>query len=384
MFRLPCLLLGAAVPTAVSVEKFYIGLDDNYPPYATRDENGTHTGFGYDIAMGVNAVCPELDIEVVYTEWVNCWDGTGAEPVLGKLLDNGTLHACATYTHTKGIRNEYADFSYGILNVNKAAGLLTMLNKDGTPVVNGNSDLDGVTVVDVAGWAPTADTIAFVNNFCTGELYSSKYTMKSAQANDVRNANDEAMHMLRHGEADAMFVYADQAHNYQCEAGTESEKAWNCTLWKGFGTEYAYVQTGQFGYVFNGTTLALAKKGSGAVEKLNPCLDRYMLTQDYHDVCVKWHKEEECYPNEFFTAADKEHQYEFNKETSEHKGDCSNGYCPCPDDDGDYKDDKGGDDKGGDDKGGDDKEPEKNLTDVAFTPAAKGAVAALMLLRLLN
>eukprot|EP00439_Symbiodinium_sp_Y106_P004079 s11076_g1.t1 len=89
--------------------------------------------------------------------------------------------------------------------------------------------------------------------------------------------------MLRNGAADAMFVYADQAKNYQCDGTTVA--AWNCTLWEGFGTEYAYVQTGQFGYVVNGTTLALSKKGRIVI-------------------------------------------HEYNKETDEHSGDCSSGYCP--------------------------------------------------------
>ena len=43
-----------------------------------------------------------------------------------------------TYTHTQGIRNDYADFSYGILDVNKAAGLLTLL-ENGMPKLDGHS-----------------------------------------------------------------------------------------------------------------------------------------------------------------------------------------------------------------------------------------------------
>eukprot|EP00971_Amphidinium_carterae_P061913 1226160-Amphidinium_carterae.1 len=62
-----------------------------------------------------------------------------------------------TYTHTQGIRNQYAEFGDGILEVNKAAGLLTLLNENGVPMVTGQSDLSGLNIVDVAGWAPTAD-----------------------------------------------------------------------------------------------------------------------------------------------------------------------------------------------------------------------------------
>ena len=135
------------------------------------------------------------------------------------------------------------------------------------------------------------------------------------------------MTMLRNGAADAMFVYADQAKNYQCDGTTVA--AWNCTLWEGFGTEYAYVQTGQFGYVVNGTTLALSKKGSGVPEAINSCLAEVMATEEYYNACVKYDLVDSCYVNSFFpTSGIVIHEY--NKETDEHSGDCSSGYCPCP------------------------------------------------------
>ena len=55
------------------------------------------------------------------------------------------LHAHAGDSH------DYADFGIGILDVNKAAGLLTLL-ENGMPKVDGHSDLNGKTVVDVGGW----------------------------------------------------------------------------------------------------------------------------------------------------------------------------------------------------------------------------------------
>ena len=88
---------------------------------------------------------------------------------------------------------------------------------------------------------------------------------------------------------DAIFLYAEQAQEYGvCPEGS----VWNCSLWEGLGTEYAYVQTGQFGYTINGTTL--------------------------------------CYPNEFFgDSAKVKGVYDFAPTKD---GDCSNGYCPCPND----------------------------------------------------
>jgi hypothetical protein len=150
------------------------------------------------------------------------------------------------------------------------------------------------------------------------------------------NGNDVSMQMLRDGDADVMYVYADQAENLQCDSQgnsikTEEPASWNCSLWEGFGTEYAYAQTGLFGYVYNGTTLALAKKGSGVVEKLNPCLWKFMETKEYHAICEKYDKLDSCYRNSHWTSEDNHVEHEYNLETDDHSADdCSSGYCPCP------------------------------------------------------
>merc|ERR1719191_1470587 len=270
----------------------------------------------------MNKLCPdELKIEVVYAPWEKCWSSANGGS-LGASLEDGSLDACMTYTHTQGVRDEKADFSYGINEVNKAAGLLAML-KDGKPdKVTGLSDLAGMTIVDVGGWAPTADGLGYVTNKCTGVKYSSEYNLL------VGPSNDESLKMLFNGTADAMFVYADQADNYQCKDDGVA-KTWDCSLWNGFGTKYAYVQTGQYGYTINGTTLALSKKGTGVPEKVNPCLTKFMETKEYHDICVKYGLAESCYPNAFFTTADKQ-KMPYDLPTNDQTGDCSNGYCPCP------------------------------------------------------
>ena len=98
-------------------------------------------------------------------------------------------------------------------------------------------------------------------------------------------ANDVAMQILRNGTGDAIFLYAEQAQEYGvCPEGS----VWNCSLWEGLGTEYAYVQTGQFGYTINCTTLSLSRKGSGIRELLRPCLQEFLLTKEYFDICVKY------------------------------------------------------------------------------------------------
>ena len=318
----------AYAAAAMNATKIILAQDIDYPPYAYQNvANGTLMGIAHDIAVGMSAMCDDLEIEVVETRWSDCWTPEG----LGELLENGTIDACMTYTHTRGLRPQFADFSYGILAVNKAAGLLTLLDENGQPKVTGHDDLSGKKIVDVGGWAPTSDGLDYVENKCTGTNYSSNYELLIA--NGAVNNNDLALSMLLDGTADAMFVYADQAYNYKqacSEAATTG--TWNCSMWNGFGTTFAYVQTGQFGYVTNGTTLAMSKKGSGVVERLNPCLREFMDTRDYYDICVKYDLVDNCYRNSFFPSAGEIAVHEYNKPTNEHEGDCSNGYCPCPHD----------------------------------------------------
>lgn len=311
----------AKVHTQPTITKLKFGQDVNYPPYA-YEENEQPTGFGADIARGVSEVCDDVEIEVVKCKWSDCWQPHG----LGKGLSDGTLHACMTYTHTRGLRNDFADFSYGILDVNKAAGLLTTLD-GGKPAVTGHDDLSGKTVVDVAGWAPTADGLGFVENKCTGTNYAGDYILKMADG--ASNNNDKALSMLLGGEADAMFVYSDQAANYKKACKDPAYTEAQCDKWSGFGTKFAYVQTGQFGYVHNGTTLALTKKGSGVAEKVNPCLAKFMETEDYYKICEKYGFVDSCYRNQFFPGGDQIKIKEYNKPTDKHEGDCTSGYCPC-------------------------------------------------------
>ena len=138
------LLLALQVLTAsAAVMSYTFGQDIDYPPYASKNAtSGELTGFGVELVKAMNAHCSAtLNITVVETRWSNCWSSAGGG-TLGALLEDGTLDACMTYTHTQGIRNDYADFGIGILDVNKAAGLLTLL-ENGMPKVDGHSDLNG-------------------------------------------------------------------------------------------------------------------------------------------------------------------------------------------------------------------------------------------------
>lgn len=79
----------------------------------------------------------DIEITTVQTKWKNCWDSGE----IGQGLMNGWFHACMCYTHTAGSRNRFVEFSRGILQANKPAGLLVMLNPDGTPKVPPNTML---------------------------------------------------------------------------------------------------------------------------------------------------------------------------------------------------------------------------------------------------
>lgn len=73
-----------------AAETILLAQDVNYPPFAYATETGELTGFGYDVAIGVDQVCPDIDIVITETLWDNCWSSTNGGQ-LGALVDDGTL-----------------------------------------------------------------------------------------------------------------------------------------------------------------------------------------------------------------------------------------------------------------------------------------------------
>jgi len=305
---------------------FTFGMDVDYPPYAFKnDTTGELMGFGKDFADGMTALCPDITIDVVQAAWKDCWDGSTAS--IGQGLNNGTYDACMTYTHTQGVRNDYCDFSDAILDLNKPVGLIVKLGADGLPkCIDGDDDLAGRTVVDVKGWAPTADTIIHVENKCTGQPYSGDVNVIPNV--DGANNNDEALKMVLDETADAMFVYADQAYHYKLDCEVDANRDWTCDIWTKFGVDFAYVQTGQYNYSVNGTTIAMTKKGSGVAEAINPCLAQFLATEEYYTICAKHDLVSACYPNQYFPASNATIK-PYMQPTTEHSSGCSDGYCPC-------------------------------------------------------
>lgn len=301
--------------------KIILAQDVDWPPYAyvavPPEGDFEVAGFGHDIAKGLQSVC---DVEVVtrQTQWSECWGSNK----IGAGLDNGAFHGCMTYTHTAGTRNRYLDFSRGILDANKPAGILTRLGSDGKPAIDPTSDLSGKRIVDVSGWAPTADGLSLVNNHCSGARFSDFTVLTPSES-----GNDAAMRMLRDGDADGMFVYADQAYNYRPNQDGVTP-TWDTALWTGLGSEFAYIHTGMFGHAYNGTTLAISKKGSGLNAILNPCIEAFMQTRAYYEVCHNHSLTSSCFRNAHFPAA-LTAETPWMLPTNEQSGPCSTGYCAC-------------------------------------------------------
>lgn len=189
----------------------------------------------------------------------------------------------------------------------------------------------------MTGWAPTSDTIPFCVNSCNnGTKYGAPTMVASTPASGASsgNANDDALTKLMNKEVDAMWVYADQARNYNCTYSLSKGivPSWNCTLWAGFGTQFAYVATGLNGHAQNGTTLTMSRKGSGIPEIINPCIQKYMESEDYFKVCKQFGVAGHCYPNKYFDAHYAEtHMYPWDYDTKSQpsSGGCSSGYCQC-------------------------------------------------------
>jgi hypothetical protein len=303
--------------------KIILAQDIDYPPYAylgDATEKYDVDGFGHDVAKGLMEVC-DIDVTVVETDWSNCW----SSGEIGTGLLNGYYHGCMTYTHTAGERNRFMEFSKTILSLNKAAGIIARLDSSGTPNVLGSDSLAGLNIVDVLGWAPTSDTLALSENSCTSTMFDGFNIIDPTY--DTGNSNDDALYTLLNGDADAMWVYADQAKNYKC--ADDIDETWNCTMWEGLGTTYAYIHTGIYDYAYGGTTLSISKKGSGLADILDPCIEKYILTESYYNTCVENGLTADCFTNSYFPGDD-EVTPSYDLATSDLSTSCSTGYCMCP------------------------------------------------------
>lgn len=320
--------------------------DAEYPDYGFYEL----TGFGADIVKNMSLLC-DYDVTFVQTKWDSCWDST--TKAIGKPLMDGHFHGCMTYTHTAGMRNRYVEFSSPVLDMNKAGGLITWLDGGAPHVGPKEFDFTGKVIVDVAGWAPTEDGVLFSMNRCKDDEYffgariiSTPGTYTSISDGKTYNdANDISIAMLLDGKAgnqytdpktgdaltvDMVWIYADQAYYFNCDKYPNVASTNDCDLWAKFKTEFAYIHSGLMTHAKNGTTVSLAKKGSGINKILNPCIEEFLKTEEYYKVCEKYGMTKSCFKNDFFPAEDGEATKNiYMLRTDEQTGDCSTGYCKC-------------------------------------------------------
>lgn len=333
----------AGILPGTTKAKINLGYDIWSPYVYIDDTTGEPTGFGPEFVKlmqkSSNEACAKLDISMVQDGWERMWsdtgmpgsDGKGAK--LGDGSNYGLYHGGMTYTHLKGLRPRMGHFSYAItMPSSQPSGLIVKL-KDGKPMFSGTSDLNGATIVDVAGYAPTPDTFANVQNWCQGGAFFSKNVTFVAPS-DI--GNKAAMKVFKErADVQLMYVYGDQADD--C-AGTNF--AGDCEGWEGLGTEYAYLHIGLSPNV-NGTTICYGKKNSGVYELVNPCIQAVMETKDYRDLCNAPLRPPDqmstnmaaCYPNSFWTEEDYAKQTVgiYTKKQAERTDSktCADGYCTC-------------------------------------------------------
>jgi len=327
--------MNGVFPDADGKLKLILAQDIDWPPYAyvavPPEGDFDVAGLPHDIMLGMADLC-DWDVTVVQTNWNGCWD----QGKIGANLLNGDYNGCMAYTNTVGERNRFMEFSESVLQSNKPAGIITRLDANGVPVIDGNNNLDGVTVVDVTGWAPTADTLAVGMNDCTNTRFTGFNMLPALVTPEGASPNDVALEALLDGRADAMWIYADQAYNYRADQPGVTP-VWDVDLWARFGQPngFAYIHTGMLEHTNNGTTLTMSRKGSGLPDVVNPCLREFMQTQQYFDICETHGLTSACFPNSFFPPPDADHHDHIYFSSTpdlagQSEGTCSHGYCPCP------------------------------------------------------
>jgi len=288
---------------------------DEWKPYVHSEGGGDFQGFIIDIAKGMETLCGasnNFKFEFVRVPWEECWN----ESALGSKIQDGTVDACLAYYHTH-LRDGIVDFSGSIAEA-IPSGYLTKLDDDGLcPLVSPYSDLAGKKIAHRSGWLPEPDGVHKTSNNCTGAPYSD--TAEYVPFNSF----DQMLGGLLNNTVDLMMVLGNlvDAERAECTEGSSE-----CSNWNKFGTEFAYVQSGEFKHTKNGLTLTMAKKDSDTEETINSCLTQYLETEEYYKVCQRYEKEHECIRNDFFPADVVTQDWE--KKTSEQTS-CDTGYCSC-------------------------------------------------------
>jgi len=322
--------------------KVLLGVVPGWAPYTTLVRNASTgemqlSGALVEMAKGMESVC-KVQVEMVQATWGDCVVNDGP----GTALAMGVYHACLGYTHAFGQRSRQLEFSEAALRKDsRPAGLLVRLDSSKDPIDRNNAALTGkeqnlngtkIAYVDKPhGMFPTEDGFHMSKNTCTNRTryWTGEETAVDKQWYTMHaySSEDAALSAVMAQTVDAAWIFADTAGDRNgCPAG--STDPYNCDLWRaGLGERFAYIHTGVTDIAYNGTTLAVAKKGAGIAPLINMCLERFQLTKTYWEVCTKYNMLDECYPNAFFDAPDGSAAANATKDlTSE----CSSGYCKCP------------------------------------------------------
>lgn len=303
-----------------------LGMAPDYPPYTNWAGNPLELGgFNKEFADLMEPTCG-VRVDMILAPWSDCWTAKPSAlyfPEVTEYVGNGIfygyVHGCTAYTHTQGERGLSLEFTDSILGTLKTAGVLTRL-VDGRPVISPTlTDYTGVKLGDVTGWAPTSDTFAFNSNYCVSP--ATQFTKTDALLTPPADGNAAAIAALLDGTFDALYIYADQMNNF-IESGD--------SLASGFGTTFAYIQTGLDSWSFNGTTLAISKRGSGLSQVLNPCIKKVSETEAYTKLCERYFDAADCIQNAYSTstgATTRWYDDRMNARTDTNT--CSNGYCTC-------------------------------------------------------
>lgn len=99
-------------------------------------------------------------------------------------------------------------------------------------------------------------------------------------------------------------------------------------MWSSFGTDFANMQTGIYDFVHELWNYSShLKEGT---RPLNACIDAFIATEFYKDLCTQYGVEGDCFQNEFFDNTDNEMMGNDSKPSNELTTSRSDGHYACP------------------------------------------------------
>ena len=184
--------------------------------------------------------------------------------------------------------------------------MLTRLDAQGQPVISPSSDLKDVRLIlDDFYFPGTFDknSLSLVTNDCTGEMFINNEVptvpiivpwtgfrngSNVEETFPLVNPADKSLALLLKGEFDAIWTHAEipsLVAEVCVNPASVPDNDVNCDIWSRFGNEFAFIHTGIPSSVGGGSALSMQKIGSNLAEILDPCIEEYLKTEDYLDIC---------------------------------------------------------------------------------------------------